>query len=203
MYSQHQNNAKIRLPITPTILLQLHRYWSPRATDHDIIMIWAACTTCFFGFFRAGEITLPNEKAFNTAHHLAWSDVTINDHKNPTILKVYLKKSKTDQLGKGVEVYMGKVTGPLCPISATTSYMVSRGSSNGPFFKFQNGQPLTKSKFTSYVREALAAVGLPCDKFAGHSFRIGAVTTAARAGVEDSKIRQLGQRNSSAYLGYV
>ena len=34
----------------------------------------------------------------------------------------------------------------------------------------------------------LAAVGLPCDKFAGHSFCIGAATTGARAGIEDSKI---------------
>ena len=119
MYLQHQTNPKICLPITPTILLQLHRYWSPRATDCDIIMIWGACTTCFFGFFRAGEIMLPNEKLFNVAHHLAWGDVTINDHKNPTILKVYLKKSKTDQLGKGVEVYMGS---PLSSLSNNIIY---------------------------------------------------------------------------------
>ena len=81
--------------------------------------------------------------------------------------------------------------------------MVIRGSSHGAFFKFQDGQPLTKVKFTLHVRTALAAVGLPCDKFAGHSFRIGAATTATRAGIEDSKIRQLGCWNSLAYLGYV
>ena len=165
MYSQHPKY----LPITPTILLQLHRYWSPRATDRDIIMIWAALLFWFLPSRRN------NGASFNVAHHLAWGDVSINDHKNPTRLKVYLKKSKTDQMGKGVEVYMGKVSGPLCPVSAATPYIVSKGSSNGPFFKFQNGQPLTKSKFMSYIREALAAVGSPCDKFAGHNnFRIGA-----------------------------
>ena len=85
---------------------------------------------------------------------------------------------------------------PICPVSAVVAYMVIRGSSDGPFFKFQDVHTL-------HVRTALAAVGLPCDKFVGHSFRIGAATTAARAGFEDSKIRQLGCWNSSAYLGYV
>ena len=142
---------------------------------------------CFFGFFQAGEITVLNEKSFELSWHLSWGDVSINDHRDPSVLKVTLKRSKTVQLGKGTNVYIGKVTGPICLVSAAVAYMVMRGSSNGPFFKFQDSQPLTKSKFTSHVRAALAAVGLLCDEFAGHSFWIGAATTAAGAGIEDSK----------------
>ena len=41
---------------------------------------------------------------------------------------------------------------------------------------------------TSHVRTVLAAVRLPRDKFADHSFCIGAATTGAMAGIEDSKI---------------
>ena len=59
----------------------------------------------------------------------------------------------------------------------------------GPFFQLKNGGPLTRACFVHKVRAALQAVGLPYDQFAGHSFRIGAATTAAKAGVEDSKIR--------------
>lgn len=66
------------------------------------------------------------------------------------------------------------------------------------FFKFQDGQPLTKSKFTSHVKAALVAVGLPCDKFTGQSYCIGAATSATRVGIEDSKFYQLGCWNSSA-----
>ncbi len=81
--------------------------------------------------------------------------------------------------------------------------MVTRGNTDGPFFKFEDGKPLTKARFTDVIREALAAVGLPQDQFAGHSFRIGAATTAAKAGIEDSTIRMPGRWNSAAFLVYI
>ena len=40
-------------------------------------------------------------------------------------------------------------------------------------------------------------------QYAGHSFRIGAATTAAAAGVEDSIIKTLGRWESAAYLLYL
>ena len=53
------------------------------------------------------------------------------------------------------------------------------------------------------VRAALKEAGLDPSKFAGHGFRIGAATTAAARGVEDSLIKTLGRWESSAYLLYV
>lgn len=35
------------------------------------------------------------------------------------------------------------------------SYIVSRGSKEGPFFLFSDGRPLTKPKFTDHIQEAL------------------------------------------------
>ena len=126
----------------------------------------------------------------------------------PQALRVTLKKSKTDQLGKGVDVFVGKTGCPLCPVAAVLAYMASRGPLPGPFFRFTNGQPLTKSQFTSHIHSALKAVGLPYNSFAGHSFaghsfRIGAATAAARAGIEDSTIRTMGRWTSSAFLAYI
>jgi len=46
-------------------------------------------------------------------------------------------------------------------------------------------------------------VGVDASKFVGHSFRIGAATTASAMGVEDSLIKTLGLWKSSAYLLYV
>ena len=200
---QQTGTVKIRLPITPAILHRIRDYWLPRSADPDIKMLWAAMTICFFGFFRSGEITVPSINSFNPSVHLAWGDVSLDNALAPTMLRVHLKKSKTDQLKKGADIFIGKSDCLLCPVGAGVDYMSSRGANPGPFFKFANGQPLTKSKFTQYVREALQALGLPHNEFAGHSFRIGAATAAAQAGIKDSVIRTMGRWNSSAFLVYI
>jgi hypothetical protein len=136
-------------------------------------MIWAASTVCFFGFFRAGEITVPTQTSFNPARHLSWGDVAVDNKVSPRVLRVVLKYSKTDQLGKGVEVYLGKTGCTLCLVAATAAYMAIRGDQPRQFFRFRNGEALTKAKFVQHVRSGLRKVGLPQDKFARHSFRIG------------------------------
>ena len=39
--------------------------------------------------------------------------------------------------------------------------------------------------------------------FAGHSFRIGAATTAAQCGIQNALIKTLGRWESSAYTRYI
>ena len=200
---QQSRTVKIRLPITPAILHKIRNCWLSKSAQLDVKMLWAAMVICFFGFFRSGEITVPSVNSFNPSIHLAWGDVSIDNVAAPSVLKIHLKKSKTDQLKKGVDIYIGTSNCPLCPVRAGVDYMAVRGSAPGPFFQFSNGQPLTKSKFTQHVRDALQALGLPHNEFAGHSFRIGAATAAAQAGVEDSVIRTMGRWNSSAFLVYI
>ena len=128
-----QISTKVRLPIIPTILLKLKEHWSPQRTNNDIMMIWAAATLCFFGFFHSGEITAPTEKAFDSTKHLGWGDVTIDSTEDPQLLKVHLKKSKSDQLGKGVDAYIGKTGGPLCPVTAIWQFVAPRKASSSGF----------------------------------------------------------------------
>ena len=198
-----KKTMKVRLPITPAILRQIHSNWRARSSDPDIKMLWAAATLCFFGFFRAGELTVPSPSAYKASHHLSWGDVAIDDPSDPKVLQVKIKHSKTDQLGKGIDVYIGRTGCNICPVAAVLSYMAVRGNKAGVFFQFARGQPLTKARFTHHIRMALQAVGLPYESFAGHSFRIGAAMTAAKAGLEDSTIRTLGRWSSSAYHTYI
>ena len=55
---QDSRAIRIRLPITPLILLKMCDYWLPKSAESDIKMLWAASVICFFEFFRAGEITV-------------------------------------------------------------------------------------------------------------------------------------------------
>ena len=93
---------RTRLPISPLILHQLKSLWSPTQDDPNTIMLWAACTMAFLGFFRLGEITVPSEEAFDPSTHLTPSDIAIDDRDNPTLVQVYLNVSKTDQGRKGI-----------------------------------------------------------------------------------------------------
>ncbi len=204
VYSQKTPLIKrIRLPITPAILRRMHSLWSVKAGDADVTMLWAASTLCFFGFFRAGEITIPSMKAFNAQSHLSWGDITVDDVTTPTIIRVHLKRSKTDQFGRGADIQLGRTGCVLCPVAAVLGYTAVRGRDHGPFFRFKNGDPLTKPAFSKHVRSALQELSLPYQEFAGHSFRIGAATTAAKAGIEDSTIQMLGRWSSSAFLVYI
>ena len=82
-------------------------------------------------------------------------------------------------------------------------YLIARGAGPGPLFRFNDGRPLTRNRFVTAVREALTAAGVEKSKYCGHSFRIGAATTAAKRGVEDCIIKTLGRWESTAYLQYV
>ena len=53
------------------------------------------------------------------------------------------------------------------------------------------------------LKDALSQLGVDHTQFNGHSFRIGAATTAAQKGIQDSTIEMLGRWQSAAYLRYV
>ena len=203
MRASTSDYTRLRLPITPAILHKIKEQWTPKIRERDTMMLWSAVTLCFFVFFRSGELTVPSITAYNEASHLSWGDISLDTQHPPQTLKVRLKKSKTDQFGKGADVFVGRTGDSLCPVTSTVTYMVVRGPEQGCFFKFSDGKPLTKSRFVHHVRVALEAAGLPYKHFAGHSFRIGAATAAARAGIEDSAIRIMGRWNSTAFLAYI
>ena len=164
-------------------------------------MLWAAASLCFFGFFRSGDITVQSAGAFDPRVHLAWGDVSVDGNVPPSKIRVFLKRSKTDQFGRGVEVFVG-ATGDVV-LQATVTYSARRGDLPGPFFRTDSGIPLTKARFVDGVRSALTQAGIATQGYSGHSFRIGAATTAASAGIQDSVIQQLGQWSSSAFLTYI
>ncbi len=98
---------------------------------------------------------------------------------------------------------VGKTNNELCPVTALLAYMAARGTGQGPLFMWQDGWSLTWETFVAAVRQGLEEVGLAARYYAGHSFRIGAATTAARQGIQDFLIQTLGRWESSAYTRYI
>ena len=125
-YTKISPGKRVRLPITPDILLKLRGVWEARSKHYDSIMLWKACCLCYFGFLRTGEITVPSEAAYDAGEHLSFADVMVDSVSNPTLLKVRIKASKTDLFRHGVEIFIGRTNNKLCPVAAVLAYLAKR-----------------------------------------------------------------------------
>ena len=164
-----------RLPITPELLRRIHAVWSSRSLAQDKFMLWAAFCLGFFGFLRAGEFTCPSQAALSS-EMLMVGDVVIDSHENPSHMMIRLKRSKTDPFGW---------------------WNISILNFN------QDGTPLSRARLCHELRLALMTAGVDTTGYSGHSFRIGAATTAAQVGLTDSFIQTLGRWKSAAFLEYI
>ena len=156
-----------------------------------------------FGFLQSGEVVFPSKRSYDSQSHMCFGDIRVDNRSAPTFLQVQIKASKTDPFHHGVSIYTGATNGLLCPVTAVLSYMVERGNDAGPLFKWADGQYLIRDKFVMHVRRVLNAAGLMASNNAGHSFRIGAATMAARCGIQDALIKTLRRWESSAYTRYI
>ena len=100
-------------------------------------------------------------------------------------------------------MYVGRTGTDICPVVAILNYLVIKGRAIGLLFISTDGAFLTQQVFVTAVRKVLESAGVDQSKYCGHSFCIGAATTAAAQGVEDSVIKTLGRWESTAYLQYV
>ena len=195
--------SKPRLPITMEMLSLLKAQWLSDASSPDKIMLWAAACTGFFGFLHAGEFTVPSPNAYDPKIHLNLQDIALDSYTAPSMIRLLIKQSKTDPLRQGVEIFLGATQSQVCPVEALIKYIGVRRPDPGPLFIFQSGAPLTRQALVSHLHEALGKVGIDHSRYNGHSFRIGAATTAAQRGLEDSLIQTLGRWKSSAYKLYI
>ena len=196
--------AEQRLPITPAILTKLQEVWENKNSDPDHIMLWAACCTCYFGFLRSGEITVPSHAQYDKGAHLSAGDVTVDRANNPSMVRVHIKASKTDPFVKVSSCLWDEQTIVYVQwLQLRHTWHLEAAWREGPFFKFANGETLSRERLVRRVQEALELAGIDARKYSGHSFRIGAVTTAASVGLKDSLIKILGWWESTAYQWYV
>jgi len=183
-----------RLPVTLPVLRKLLQACKVTSllNARDRVMVRSAMLTAFFGFLRCSEFTGDHIRTY----HVALS---------PSHLKIHLTTSKTDPAGRGVDIVIGAAEPSVCPVAAMRQYLTS--SQRPPtsyLYEYSNGQRLTRERFTAIVRNLLASCGESnCSQYASHSFRIGAATTAAAAGVPESTIRAAGRWKSDACLIYI
>ena len=189
-----------RLPIDKSILLLIHNHLNLSVPDH--LMFWAACALAFFGFLRASEFTVDSLASFHPDYHLSPQDIFVDSAASPSCLKVLIKASKTDPFREGCAIFIGSSLSPICAVKAVLDYLAVRGFSQGPLFLLSSGRLLSSNILTSWLRSILRSAGIT-GNYSSHSFRIGAATSAAKAGIPETLIQALGRWESSAYQRYI
>jgi len=179
-----------KAPLTPT-QLGLIRWDSGRKGLRDKALILVG----FFGAFRNSELVGLNIE-----------DVVFT----PEGAILTLRKSKTDQEGRGREVAIGYAKRPeLCPVRALQTYMATLGRNTGPLFVSMRKSQYTQSRLSTYavaliVKDYADRIGLDPRQFSGLSLRAGFVTTAALMGATEEEIAlQTGHKSPTAVWGYI
>ena len=192
-----------RLPITPLILNKVYTILNQEPGKFDNKLLWAACCVGFFGFLRSGEFTIKQCEPFDPTSHLTIKDITIDSLMNPQKIQIHIKRSKTDQWGHGFHLYLGRTDSHLCPVKALLTYVAARGFKEGPLFINSDGSPFSQQQLVTSLRHALTQAGIDCTHYSGHSFRIGAATTASVKGIPEATIQALGRWKSDCYKRYI
>lgn len=145
------------------------------------------------------------------------SDLSALDYKDITFaaqgLRVFIRRSKTDQLGRGREigVFPGKKANSD-PVRWLLRYIEQRGRWAGPLFvSARRSHPgelgrerLTGDGVGDLVKRMAGAIGLEASDFGAHSLRAGCVTAAIELGVPESLVMQLtGHRSHQTLSKYV
>ena len=117
-------------------------------------------------------------------------------------MSIILKSSKNNVFREGHQLVIACSPSPLCAVSAMYSYLLA-ASPQGPLFSFQSSRYLTRSAVVHLLRDAAHYAGLPYKSLKGLSFRIGAASTAAAAGLPNWLIKVLGRWSSGCYQLYI
>lgn len=145
----------------------------------------------FAGAFRRSELV-----------SIAFNDI----QRMPEGIVITLRRTKTDQEGKGRQVGIPYARGPVCPVRALDDWLHASGTKEGPIFRSVDrhgnvgNRALSGETVALIVKDRARTIGLDPKRYAGHSLRAGLATSAAYSGVASWKIREQTGHRSDAML---
>jgi integrase len=123
---------------------------------------------------------------------------------------IQIRKSKTDQDGKGKIKVIPPIGGELCPVQALRDWLQASGINSGPLFRAVDrwghvrGGRLGDKTVARVVKKVAERAGLEPRQFAGHSLRSGFTTQAAIGGAQSRDIMELtGHKSEAVMRGYI
>ena len=151
----------------------------------------------FAGAFRASELVGLNIEQLNFSLHAA-AGTTGGSSTMAGGVRVYVARSKEDQLGHGafVDIPRGH-SAATCPVRALESWLARVGRPCGPLFRVVHGtvvehQRMHVGAVSRAVQRACLRAGMVGD-YSAHSLRVGLATSARMAGAPIEAIQRHGR----------
>jgi len=125
-------------------------------------------------------------------------------------LIITLRRSKTDQEGRGRRIGIPHARGRWCPVREVQAWIETAEIEEGPLFRsLRKGGGISTDRLSgeavlALIKRHVRQIGLEPAKFSGHSLRAGFVTSAARAGIATHLIRaQTGHASDATMSRYI
>ena len=119
---------------------------------------------------------------------VAWWDISVISGAQSTPgISILLKASKTDPFHSGTIINIFQTGGITCPVNDLNIFITRCDSFSvdpeGPLFLLTSGRTVTRALFLDMLGQLCTSLGLDPKSYHGHSFRIGAATTATKLNV--------------------
>ena len=129
----------------------------------------------------------------------------------PEGVKIFIRRSKTDQFGEGMIKGLPHFTNEkYCPVANLKKWLQISNIKSGPIFRrFSKGSMLTDKRLTDQsvallIKEYLNLAGIENKNFAGHSLRSGFATVAADSGADERSIMAMtGHKTTQMVRRYI
>lgn len=202
-YGKLGSRLDSRLPITLPILNRiLESSVVICHTPYDRYLFQAMCSLAFFACMRVGEFTWITTQERDSLIQLHQLTQLVDANQRVISLKFTFRDFKHNYNQRPFSVVIYRRNN-FCPVQIILDYLSLRGSGPGPLFRLADGSPVSRTIFIDKLSMAIKYCGLDPSRYKGHSFRIGAASFAADAGMSDSQIRALGRWKSNAFHKYI
>jgi site-specific recombinase XerD len=126
-------------------------------------------------------------------------------------LKISLKRSKTDQFGKGfIKGLPYFDNSQYCPVVSVQKWIEISKINSGPLFRrFIKGSKLSDKRLSDQtvallIKDYLKIAGIESRNYSGHSLRSGFATSAAESGAEERSIMAMtGHKSTEMVRRYI
>jgi len=124
-------------------------------------------------------------------------------------MELALPALKTDPFRKGIKLTIAATQDEGCPVEAMKRFQErdTHRPATAPLFGVgqhtSNQRPFSREYVVSKLQPLARIAGLSQESWNGHSFRRGAATSAAQAGMSEAEIQILGRWKSDSYKSYI